>query len=189
MKRFILFLPVLIVLITSFGGNEKLVRKKITSGISVGIPASFHEMNDDEIADKYYTYRRPLKMFSDEAGIANFGINLSVTPWQDGDIEILYDVYKANIMNTFGDVRMSKSELVTIKNTEFAVFEFTASLAEDESSAFLGSRGGKTQYHYLAYTTSNGKVAIFNFNCPSRFRQQWQDVAAEMMASIKINKL
>ena len=100
MKPSILLLPILFLLISSFGGNEKLVRKKITSGISVGIPTSFHEMDDDEIADKYYTYRRPLKMFSDEAGTANFGVNLSVTPWQDGDIKILYDVYKANIMNT-----------------------------------------------------------------------------------------
>jgi hypothetical protein len=189
MKSISLFLPILLVFITSFSVKEKLVRKKITSGISVGIPVSFHEMNDDEIADKYYTYRRPLKMFSDEAGVANFGINLSVTPWQDGDIKILYDVYKANIMNTFGNVNMSKSELVTIKNTDFAIFEFTAAPPEDESSTFIGSKGGKSQYHYLAYTTSNGKVAIFNFNCPARFGREWRAIAASMIESIRVDKL
>ena len=158
-----------------------LERKKVTDFISMKIPEDFIAMVEAERNRKYVSAKEPIALFTNADRTVDLGINETSSAWGAGDLEILKDFYKANILNLYTEVFFLQEEIVTIDNKPFIAFEFNSKVVDEGG---LGRPIAK--YTYILYTLRNEKILLFNFSAPLRYRQAWQPVAREMMASIRI---
>lgn len=162
--------------------------KKIApyKGISLKLPSAFVVMADDDIAQKYPTYKKPLAMYVSKDATAEFGINAAVNNWSNKNLEVLRSIYRSTIMSIFYNVNFSKDgEIATINDRKYVLFEFTSEIKDDkriDESTVLMRR-----YNYLAYTIYANKILIFNFNADFKKREQWAPQANEIIQSIKIS--
>ncbi len=164
----------------------KLVKTKITKEVTVSLPANFVPMTDDDMAKKYFTYRKPTAMYTNPDRLVDFGFNETATRWRKTDLPILQKFYKSSIVSMHNKVDFKQETIATINNRDFVIFEFTSEVTDEESNSL--QKGGVTrQYSYIQYTIENNKVLVFNFTCPYQMKDKWQEVAKEIMASIKIS--
>ena len=166
--------------------NGKLVKTKITEDITVDIPVSFHEMSEQDINSKYLSYRKPLALYTSENKKADFGVNVSLTQWNSGDLELMKSFFKSSIANLYDKVEFIKEDIEEINKIKYAVFEIVSTVNPDENAVL--SRGAIQKYSYLQYTIVNEKTILFNFSCPLNEKDYWTPMVKEMMHSIKIKK-
>jgi hypothetical protein len=183
MKKAIL-LGIICSIIVAFQ-TEKLKKVQLTKTISVALPESFRLMNDDEIARKYYTYRKPVASFTNPELTADFSFNESATPWRKEDIQLLKNMYQASITKLYTKVEFIQQDVKVINERNFAVFEFVSEIREENKESM--NYGKVTRgYEYIQYTVENNKVLIFHFSCPLQIKDKWQSVAAAVMKTVKI---
>jgi hypothetical protein len=166
--------------------EPKLVKTELTKGVTVSLPANFTPMTDDEIARRYFTFRKPVAMFTSPDHSADFGFNISNSQWRDTDLPIAKDFYLSTLETMYTKVDYTqKGNLVTINKHPFAVFEFQSEVVDEEENSL--TKGTVTrQYSYIQYTIQNGKVLIFNFTCPARARDKWQATAQAIMQTVRV---
>lgn len=124
-------------------------------------------------------------MFSNDAQEVMLGINYNIMHWTENDTELIYGFYKASINNLFDKVEFIQDEIKEINGRKFIVFEIIGTVQDDNT---FSSKGPQKNYSYIQYTSWNDQVLLFNFSCKARLKNQWQDVAQEVMNSIKIKK-
>jgi uncharacterized protein YdaT len=202
------YLAIFIFLFSSFtGDNPKMVRKTVARNITALMPEDFRPMTDQELASKYFTYRKPVAMFTNQDGTVDFGFNVSATTWKYEDLELLQKFYKSSIQNLYTnnanstpnannkDAHTSSEKKTTenlsmiqegireINKQKYIVFEFVAETKTDPSSPIQRS---KKVYTYMQYTIVGEEVHIFNFTAPAHLRTYWSPIAAQMMKSLKL---
>ncbi|WP_448518078.1 hypothetical protein [Rhodoflexus sp.] len=156
---------------------------KLAEAIFAQVPEDFRPMTDDEIAQRYFTYRKPVALFTDRRAVVSFGLNVSTTSWKYEDLPILKSFYKSSIMEMFTNVTMLNEEITTINGRKYAVFEFISEVRSDPKAII--SRPAIVNYTYILYTVIGESVYIVNFTCPSSVRKEWQPIAHAIMKTIK----
>lgn len=162
----------------------KMKKVKLTEGVTAQMPEEFRPMTDDEIAQRYFTYRKPVALFTDRRAVVDFGLNISATTWKYEDLLILKSFYKASIMQMFTNVNMLKEEIEEVNGRKYAVFEFISEVRSEPNA--IVKRPSKVSYSYLLYTVVGENVHIINFTCPAEVRKEWRPVAQAMMKTVKI---
>lgn len=181
----ITLLTLVSLLLMSFAEGQKLQQKRVHPNVSVGIPADFREMNEDEIASKYRTVQRSLGLYTEQYGAADLGITLKQideTSWGQADLPILEKIYRATIMENFGQVDFLKEGRRIVNGQEVIYFEFVGRISGD---AAYGNRVSG-RYQYIQYALVEGDIVVFNFNCPARLQYKWQETARAVMNSVEI---
>lgn len=182
MTKKILLLSISILLFTS--NQSKFKKVTLDKNVSIKLPVEFVVMSDDDIAARYPAYRKPIAMYISPDRFADFGYNVSNGVWGN-DIKLLRDVYKATINNSYNKVTFLRDTILTIKKRNYVEFEYVSEV-EDKSGTQAAKPVIKT-YTYTRYALQSGEIYIFTFNCPDRFKDKYRTVAAEIMASTKIN--
>lgn len=165
---------------------QKLVKIKVTESIVMSMPDVFRPMTDDEIADRYFTTKRPMAMYTSMDRTVDLGINKSVTQWRESDLGIMKDFYKTNIFSLYDNVQMLNEGMEEINGRNYAYFEFVSTVKADKNS--IVNKKAITKYTYIQYTIVNGYSMVFNFTCPSIQRPTWSKKAKAMMQSVSIKK-
>jgi len=155
----------------------------VTDFIKIPVPEDFSRMNDDQLAAKYPSGRKPLAMFTSVDLLVNFGVNATNTAWEEKDLVILKDFQKANIRTLYENALFSRDEIVKIGKKEFAIFEFVgdASSAEGRTAKF------KT-FYCLMYCIIRKQVYVINFNCPNTERMAWQNQVKKMVSGVRVTR-
>lgn len=161
-----------------------LERVKVTGQISMELPVTFAPMSQADLASRYLSVKPPLAMYTSQDQQTDIGINVTRNTWQSGDLEILRDFYKANIMNLFTEVDMLQETIQEVGNRRFIVFEFVSRVTEGGNT--FGGNSDISKYTYIEYTVYGENVFLFNFTCPARMKAQWQETAHEIMKSVRI---
>ncbi|MDP4680044.1 MAG: hypothetical protein NWS46_06710 [Cyclobacteriaceae bacterium] len=159
---------------------------KINESISMSIPQDFRPMTNDEIADRYFTTKRPMALFTDPSLTADLGVNKSITNWAEKDIEIMKSFQKSSIYSLYDNINMLSEGIQEVNGRKFAYFEFVSSV-KDEDNAFV-RKGDINKYTYIQYAIINGQSLVFNFTCPSRNKDMWQEKVGQIMKSIELKK-
>lgn len=179
----ILFISIPLIL---FAANFKKVEP--VKGIKYEMPEDFLQMTDDDMAQNYPTYKKPLIMFNSPDKKADFGVNSAVNRWNNKNLSVLKDMYKSTISSVFTSVTFIQEGIVQINNRSYIVFEFNSELVDEKR--FDGKATITRKYSYLLYTIYENKILVFNFTCESGSKGTWAPVAKRMMNSIEIsNKL
>jgi hypothetical protein len=185
LKSFLLLVTLFFSLPTPDTG--KWVKTKLTKEITVHLPADFTRMTDDDLAKKYFTYRKPTAMYTNPDRLVDFGLNITDTRWRQEDLPLLQKFYKSGIAKMYTNINFIQDTISTINKRDFVVFEFVSELKDDESNSL--QRGSIVkQYSYMQYTVIDSRVHVFNFTCPSQIRPKWQSTAHEIMQTIKISE-
>ncbi|MEQ6122395.1 hypothetical protein [Reichenbachiella sp. MALMAid0571] len=166
--------------------SDKLVKIKVNESISMSIPENFRPMTDDEIADRYFTIKRPLALFTDPGMTIDLGVNKSITQWNEKDLEIMKSFQKSNIYSLYDNIEMLSEGIKEVNGRKYAYFEFVSTVKEEED-VFV-KKGSINKYTYIQYTLINGNSLVFNFSCPSNIKATWQNVANEIMQSMEVKK-
>jgi hypothetical protein len=185
--KYILFLPIAFLFSSYSPDKGKLVKTRLTKEIIVYLPADFTLMTDDDLAKKYFTYRKPTAMYTNQDRVVDFGLNITETRWRQSDLPLLQKFYKSGIAKMYSNVQFIQDTISTINKRDFVVFEFISELKDDETNTMQRGSAVK-QYSYMQYTVKDNKVHVFNFTCPVQIRTKWQDTAREIMQTIKINE-
>ncbi len=161
---------------------QELERKKVTDDVSMKIPETFISMTDGERNQKFISYRTPIAMYTNVERTVDLGINITSSEWSTGDLQVLKDFYKSNILNLYTEVDFVQDDIVLIGQREFIVFEFASKVYEENSFR----REVISKYTYIQYTLYGDKVLLFHFSAPRQLQEKWQGFAAEMMQSVRI---
>lgn len=165
---------------------DQLVRTEIYEGISVELPEPFRPMSEALLQEKYLAARRPLAAYTDPNQQVAFGLNVSNTRWQAGDLAMLKDFFRASLLELYDEVDFIKEEIKEINGQSFAVFEFVSVVRPDEDELSFTNRKPIRQYTYIQYTIHQKKTWIFDFSLPARAQNEWQETAQEMMSSVRM---
>lgn len=161
-----------------------LKRDKVGKFISIEVPETFVAMSKSELISKYVSSRKPLAMYTSQDRLIDLGINENSSRWTENDLEILMSFYKASIANLFTKVDFHQEEIKEIAGRKFIVFEFTSKVTSEDNT--FGGSSAISKYTYIQYTLRNDKVLLFNFSCPLRIKNQWQETAHQIMNSVRI---
>jgi hypothetical protein len=145
-------------------------------------------MTDDEMANRYFTFRKPVAMFTSPDRSADLGFNITSSQWRNNDLPIAKDFYLSTIQTMYNKVDfMQKGVLETAGKQQFAVFEFVSEVVDNDEQSL--NKGAVTrQYTYIKYAIQNGKVLVFNFTCAARAKDKWKETADAIMKSVRVSK-
>ena len=174
----------IIALLFVFPTKDKLVKTKVGSDITVSIPESFFPMSPQDIAQRYPSVRQPIGAFTNEDRLVDFSINISATRWRANDIEIAKDFFKASITNLYDRVDYIDEGIKEVNGLRYIYFEFDSRINGDKYT--LDQRDSIRKYSYLMYLLINEKTIVVSFNAPRQLKENWVEVAREIMNSIKV---
>jgi hypothetical protein len=175
----------LVLTLSSFSANTKLVKTKIADNIVVLLPRDFRPMDDLDFSQRYPSVRKPIAAYTNPAREVDFSVNISATQWAETDVEIAKKFFKAGLLNMFDGVDMIQEGVQTLRGKQFIFFEFESRVKGDKLKQEL--RDPVLYYTYIQYRIENGRTLVFSFNCPRRMREEWQSTARKMMKSIKMS--
>lgn len=186
-KHILIIISLVFLILTDLRGQEVSLKKvAINKDIKVALPEEFVQMTEQDINEKYISYRDPIALYTSQDRAVDFGVNLSVTHWKPEDLKIMQEFYENSIKSLYSEVNFIKKEIETINDIPYAVFEFESSV-EGESNAITQTNAIK-KYTLIHYAIVNNKTVLFNFSSPLSAKGKWQTVAHEIMESIKIKK-
>jgi hypothetical protein len=162
----------------------RLMKVKVTDGITVLVPKDWHPMGEDDIVQRYPSVRAPLLAYTNNERIADFSINISATQWPDDDIVLAQKFFKAGVMNVFDRVEMIGEGVHEIHGKKFIFFEFESRVEGNRRQE--GYKDPVLRYTYIQYLIEPGKALVFSFNCPKNVKEQWQETARLMMKNIRV---
>ena len=145
------------------------------------VPKGFIPMSDEDKQQRYESARIPIALYTDEARLAEFGVNRSYSIWQEGDLDMLQEFYRSSIMELFDKVEFIGQGTKTIHKQEFVYFEFESVVRPENNF-----QRSISKYTYLMYALKGGTTYVFNFTSELAVKEQWQDVAHSIMESIKL---
>lgn len=168
----------------------KLSKRQITPGISMLVPQDFVLMNDDMLAKKYFSPKKPTATYTNPNAEIDLGVNITTNFWQEQDIPMLKELYKGSLRANYSRVEFLQEKVAKINKRNYVILEFLGYIDDsEEKNTLMGRKSGIARYNYMMYTVVENRIVVINFNCPIRYQAQWQDYAAKMMASIKIKNL
>jgi len=181
MKAFL----ILLLLVSSSLQDVKLSKVKVGENITIKLPKDFIPMTLEDQQQRVYSYRKSLALYTSPDRTTEFGANISYSKFKSGDMELLKEFYKSNILNLYSDVEIFTEEIKTINGREFAVFGFS-SLVMDVGDAGDQTLSPISKYTEIAYTVADTNTYLFHLTTPIRQRNQWEDLADRIIESIHI---
>ena len=178
-----LALPFLIVALFGFV-EKKLIKTKVSEGISVSLPSELKPMEPEDLALRYPSVRAPLGAYTNPDRIVDFSVNISATRWTEKDFAIAQKFFKSGIYNLYDKIEMINEGTHVIKKKNYVFYEFESRLNGKRGQ--LGNEQNIITYTYIQYLIENGRTLVFTFSCPRDLRQEWQPIAQEMMLSVRV---
>lgn len=171
----------LLILLSLGFTKEKLMKVKLNEDVTIYIPKDFTTMTPQDIEQRYESYRMPLALYTDPERIIDFGVNRSFSRWQEQDLEMMEEFYKASIMELYDKVKFLDEGVKEVKGHRFVFFEIQSTVLPENKF-----QDSVKKYSYLMYGLSEGTTYLFNFSCPLAMQDDWRPIAQQMMESIKL---
>jgi hypothetical protein len=163
--------------------KPKLVKTKVNDKITVLIPEGWLVMEGMDFIQRYPSVRAPVAAYTNEERNIDFSINISATQWVEGDLELPKSFFKASLFNTFDKVEIISEGIQTVGKKKLIFFEFDSRMEGMKRKE--GQQEAIMRYTYIQYLIEKDRTLVFSFNCPSRYKEEWQGTARQMMKSIK----
>jgi len=178
-------LPILILflLATSFA-PAKLVKTKVSDGVTVSLPGTMYAMTPDDIAQRYPSVRAPLGAYTDQERTVDFSVNISATKWPDGDVDLAAKFFKSGLTNLYDRLDMISEGQQILYKKKFIFYEFESRINGDRRKQ--GFTDPILKYTFIQYLVEKDRTLVFTFSCAKDMRGDWQETAKEIMKSIRV---
>jgi hypothetical protein len=166
--------------------SPKLSKRKIYEGVSILMPQDFVVMSDRDISDRYPSTKKPLASFISSDTRADFTMNNTKAKFNSQTAEMLHEIYKVTIIETYDTVAFNKKKLkVDLKFLEDGVKK--VGKKEYAYFEFVSEFNNIKKYNYIMYTPHKKHILIFNFSCDQRVMDLYRPIANKMMNSVKVS--
>jgi len=163
--------------------KPKLVKVKVNEAITVSVPQGWQPMDALDFTQRYPSVRAPLLAYTNQERTIDFSVNVSATQWPDDNAEMAQKFFKASLMTLFDRVDMISEGVREVNKKKFIYFEFDSRVNGTQQE---GLKDPVLRYTYIQYLLQPQKTLVFSFNCPRRYKSEWQETAVDMMTSIKV---
>jgi hypothetical protein len=180
--RYLAFLVIILIAGVALA-DTKLKKTQITKEVSVMLPRDFAPLHDEGIARKYPAANRPVAVYSSPSGQVDFSMAQKKSQFGPQDLNMLRDIYKANLMERFTKVDFIRDEVANINGRDHIVFEFVSVMADERGASHLKP---VQKYSIMQYTIQGNQLMIFSMHLPFVMKNDWQDTAREIMGSVKV---
>ena len=181
--RYIVLL--IITLFTSLGlqaqGIEGTKKTTVARIITIDIPKNFRQLTQAEVAQRYPSSRKQIAVYSSPNGTADIGINKGKTVWEEKDIALVRDFYKATLETFYSKTTFEKADIVTVNGKKFARLIFIGEIDGGLKPKFK-------LYIHIRYCVIGKRLYIFQFNCQKSEAKIYEKEVAAIMDRIKISK-
>jgi hypothetical protein len=164
--------------------QPRLMKVKITEGITISVPNDWRPMDGLDFSERYPSVRAPLGAYTNADRTVDFSVNISATRWPDANLEMASQFFKASLTNMFDRVTMIDEGIREVNRKSFIYFEFESRVNGNKNE--LGNADPVLKYTIIQYLVEPNRTLVFSFNCARRDRQAWEETAKLMMKSIKI---
>jgi hypothetical protein len=164
--------------------TPRLVKTKVTDGITVSIPAGFYPMTAEDITQRMPSVRAPLGAYTNQDRVVDLSINISATQWPDGDKDVASKFFKTALYNLYDKVDMIDEGRHVIHRKEYIFFEFES---RTHAARRLDAATEPTlKYTYIQYLVEPNRTLVFTFSCPRNLKEDWQETARAVMKSVRV---
>lgn len=177
-------LIIFLLIFSAFIDRPKLVKTKVSDGITVSIPSDFLPMTVEDMSQRLPSVRAPLAAYTDVNREIDFSINISATQWPDANLEIASKFFKIGLTNLFDEVKFINEGTHEVNGKTFIYYEIESRMNPVKGSE--SQRSSISKYTYIQYLVEKNRTLVVAFNCPGRMKEDWQETAALMMKSVKI---
>lgn len=168
----------------AFTETPKLVKTKLTDGITASIPASFKPMDEMDFTQRYPSVRAPLAAYTNDDRDVDFSVNISATQWPDGDLTVAGKFFRVGLTNLFDKVDFLQEGVHEVNGRKFIFFEIESRMNGNKMNEAV--RNPILKYTYIQYLVEKDRTLVFTFSCPMRLKQDWQETASLVMKSVRI---
>lgn len=162
----------------------KLIKTKVSDGITVSLPATMYPMTPDDISQRYPSVRAPLGAYTDQERAVDFSVNISATHWPDGNAEMAGQFFKSGLINLYDRLDMISEGTQLLRKKKFVFFEFESRISGDRRKQ--GYQDPILKYTFIQYLVEKDRTLVFTFSCPKDQREEWQETAREIMRSVRV---
>jgi len=162
----------------------KMIKTKVSDGITVTLPDTLTPMEPEDILQRFPSVRNPLGAYTNIDRDVDFSVNISATQWPDADILLAQKFFKSGINNLYDRIEMIDEGVHEINKKQYIFFVFESRQNAEQRS--IGATESKAKYTYIQYLVEPRRTLVFTFSCPSRVRDDWEDMAHEIMNSIRV---
>ncbi|HWZ04513.1 MAG TPA: hypothetical protein VNX40_12940 [Mucilaginibacter sp.] len=164
-------------LLPCFGRAQiKLVRRSLLNGkVEILVPDYFKQMSADMIAVKYPNAgQHPDAVFTDANAEVNLVISQTGQPIQPDQIGQYKDFMIATLKHARPDAVWLDNGIKTINGKQVGYFKMMTAAVDQKV------------FVYYFFTSLDGKVLLFTFNCTQKLLPKWKTTADAIVASLKV---
>lgn len=150
-------------------------RSLLNDKIQILVPKDFMQMSQKLLDLKYpKTQNRPTFVLTNEDATVNIAFNHLPNPANQNVIESYKDNIKSSFQKSFPGAVWKGDGVMTINGKKVGYLKVITE-AKDQRV-----------YNYLFLTDMDGKLLLGTFNCIEKLLPEWEDVAEEIVKSLKI---
>ncbi len=167
----ILIIPLLSMTIRK---NELELKSLLNDKIELKIPKKFERMSEELMKLKYPSERRPTLVYSNESGEINVALNLT----QNKASQDLIESYVQNFVDMFKNMHPTAewkdSGVKEINGQKVGYLKLITPAIDTKI------------YNTVFFTDLDEKLLLSTFNCTEKNIAEWEQIADEIMNSLKI---
>ncbi|HCR86320.1 MAG TPA: hypothetical protein DIV86_06540 [Alphaproteobacteria bacterium] len=173
-KHIFIFLLIYFVGFDASANNAINYRRFFDDSVQVGIPENFEPMPEAEAIQRFPDQvNRPKHIFMSPDGLATISLNMAANYGDRQTIIHFFRDIKNDIRANYPDSRFLKTDV--IRNRSLALVEYTAS-----------NPSGDVLYNMMAFRYVGDNFFFFNFTCPEKEMEKYQQTAREIAQDIEL---
>lgn len=153
--------------------SQLLHRNILSNTVSIKLPSSFRIMDANTLSSKYPPNNKPSEVYTNQEATVNIAFKTTEQPLQEKSVIAEGKKLESQLVNS-GNVQLIKSEQIKLSNNNIYTFSFYSYAVDTKV------------YNIMFVFSVNGKMVLGSFNCTYLLKPQWQQIAYEIIRSIKI---
>src|SRR5690606_37092595 len=113
--KFFLLIPLLLLSMD----QPRLMKVKVTEGITISVPKDWRPMDGLDFSERYPSVRAPLGAYTNIDRTVDFSVNISATRWPDANLEMASQFSKSSVTNMFDRVTMIDEGIREVNGKSF----------------------------------------------------------------------
>ncbi|MBN8854038.1 MAG: hypothetical protein BGO55_06585 [Sphingobacteriales bacterium 50-39] len=166
---------ILLLLPTLGFSQSKLKSISLFDGrIELKVPKRMAEMSDEMWALKYRSRERPPMVLTDDDGEVNLLASGTRQQATESQMTDFVDFQMDQLKKQRSDLVILDHGVKTVNEKNVGFFKFFSTAADQKV------------FNYYFFIIVEGKVVLFTFNCIDKLRNDWEDTADKIVASLKV---
>lgn len=141
--------------------------------VEILAPKELSKMSDEMWTLKYHDLPRPELVLTDENGEVNLLVDLTQQAAAESQISAYKDFRISNLKKRT-DIKILGEGIKNVNGKNIGFIKFS-SQAIDQNI-----------FNFYFFTVVKGKILLFTFNCIEKLQPTWENVADEILNSLKI---